>query len=52
MSEEKTKSNRDIRIAIKSGKTISEIAKKYDISTTRVHEINKNMIEKSKKQPL
>jgi DNA-directed RNA polymerase alpha subunit len=51
MAEEKINRNRDIRIAIKSGKSYNEVARFYGITPARVREINIRMIQKQKKVP-
>ena len=51
MNNEKVNRNRDIRIAIKNGKTYSEVARFYGITPARVREINMRMIQKQKKVP-
>ena len=51
MNKEKINRNRDIRIAIKNGKTYSEVARFYGITPARVREINMRMIQKQKKVP-
>lgn len=51
MAKEQSNRNRDIRIAIKNGKTYSEVARFYGITPARVREINMRMIQKQKKVP-